>query len=110
MHDISRYLYYKLKNTVNKNSYFNSENYLKKYPDVKKYNKDPLLHYIIHGQKEGRTDIYDINIENYDLVKQSGLFDYNYYIKKYGLNKFNYNRSDIKKDTTQANNSTETTT
>ena len=93
MHDISRYLYYKLKNTVNKNSYFNSENYLKKYPDVKKYNKDPLLHYIIHGQKEGRTDIYDINIENYDLVKQSGLFDYNYYIKKYGLNKFNYNRS-----------------
>ena len=91
INDITQYVYYKSKNTINKNSYFNTENYLKKYPDLKNYNKDPLLHYVLHGKKEGRTDTYDINVQNYDLVKKSGLFDYNYYTEEYNLNDYNYN-------------------
>lgn len=36
------------------NPYFDGEKYLKRYPDVKESGMDPLLHYKLHGQKEGR--------------------------------------------------------
>lgn len=49
---------------------FDSDFYLRKYPDVKKSRLSPLDHYLYHGFKES---------------KQPGrLFDNNFYLKKYG--------------------------
>lgn len=40
--------------SVNPSSNFNGELYLKSYPDVYHLSVSPLLHYLIHGKKEGR--------------------------------------------------------
>ena len=77
----------------NENPYFNKNNYVKKYTDIKNYNKDPFIHFLLHGIDEGRTDNYDINVKSYDLVKKSKLFDYDFYTKNYNLTCLNYNRA-----------------
>ena len=42
---------------------------------MKNANMNPLVHYIKHGRKEGKSDKCDKNTREYKLVKQSNLFD-----------------------------------
>ena len=39
---------------------FSSEDYLELYPDLKAANINPLVHYLMHGKKEGRIPFIDI--------------------------------------------------
>ena len=54
---------------INKSGLFNIPWYLEQNPDVKKSNISPLLHYIMHGEKEGR--------------RPSSVFDTSFYLKRY---------------------------
>lgn len=40
---------------IKDNKFFDIGYYLKKYPDIRKSGKDPLLHYMLYGFKEGRN-------------------------------------------------------
>jgi GT2 family glycosyltransferase len=65
-------------NSIKKQDLFAEDYYLKRYPDVKRSNMDPLLHYIFYGFKESR--------------KPNPQFDGNYYLKIYSdVNKSNLN-------------------
>lgn len=51
---------------IKKSGLFDAHYYLRTYPDVRRADIDPLMHYIVHGWKEGRNP--------------SKFFDTNYYI------------------------------
>ena len=55
--------------SIKNNNLFDIGYYLKNYPDIRASGKDPILHYILYGYKEGR--------------KPSSSFDGDYYLKKY---------------------------
>ena len=55
--------------------FFDSSWYLKTYPDVKKENLDPLLHYLRHGKKEKRY------ISENDFIINN--IDSNWYVMRY---------------------------
>ena len=82
-----------LKNGFDDNSYFNKNNYLNKYPDVKTSGMGAIKHYLIHGINENRNDIYDVNVKSFKLVQDSGLFDFNFYSKETGLDFKTYNQA-----------------
>ena len=54
-----------LYNDLNESKIFDKKAYLKKYPDLKRINMDPLIHYIYYGKKEGR---YLKNKMNYSKI------------------------------------------
>jgi hypothetical protein len=70
------------KNNFNPSSEFNARAYVKKYPDVLKKGFNPLVHYLIYGKNEYKTAVCNKNLKEYNLVKNSGLFDFNYYKKE----------------------------
>jgi hypothetical protein len=53
----AHYLRHGAKEGRNPGPKFDTQNYLKRYPDVSKAEPaiNPLLHYVLHGQKEGRS-------------------------------------------------------
>ena len=61
---------------------FDENYYLKKYPNIKKSEINPLLHYIIIGTKEHKIPSQKFKTIN-DSLKESELFDEDYYLKKY---------------------------
>ena len=90
---IKHYLTIGYKKGYNPSSKFNGNTYLKKYPDVKDANMNPLVHYIKHGRKEGKSDKCDKNTREYKLVKQSNLFDYHYYEQEYNYKFKSYHQA-----------------
>ena len=62
---------------------FDSNFYKNSYPDVAQDKGNPLLHYILFGQSEGR--ITTLVAYNYHLIKNSPLFDGEYYKNTYQL-------------------------
>ena len=62
--------------------YFSTLRYLKKHKDVAKVKFNPLLHFEIHGRKEGRQ-YYDSIVLS---IKKSIFFDESWYKKKYLIN------------------------
>ena len=82
-----------LKKGFDDNSYFNKNNYLKKYPDVKNSGMGAFKHYLTHGINENRNDIYNINVESFSLVQDSGLFNQEFYSKESGLKFETYNQA-----------------
>ena len=79
------YVGHGLKDGFNDNSYFNKNNYLKKYPDVKTSGMGAIKHYLTHGMEENRNDIYNINVESFNLVKDTDLFNQDFYSKESGI-------------------------
>ena len=98
---------------------FDTTDYYTRYPDIKHVDLNPLVHYLNFGKKEGRTikpvtttkakigrklknsfnhlkynslnkeyHIIDKNTRNF--IERSGLFDENYYTKKYHINTKKY--------------------
>ena len=61
---------------IKDNKFFDVGYYLRKYPDVRRSGKDPLLHYIIHGFKEGRTPYFFFDFKNY-LSNDEDVKDFN---------------------------------
>ena len=106
MYDLDEYddsIVHFLKIGVHKNynpsDSFDTSFYLKRYPDVKKSGLNPFVHYIKYGSDEGRIPkflsdfeitklgITSINMANdYLRILYSGLFDAEYYSKKYCIN------------------------
>ena len=70
---------------LNPSEKFDGVVYLKKYPDVKSHNFNPLVHYLKFGKSEGRSDLCDKNVKEFNLVKNSNLFNLNYYNSKNNL-------------------------
>ncbi len=72
---------------------FSTERYLAAYPEVVDVNANPLLHYVLYGQAEGRRRfrVQDPAPRNaghprfaaYQLISDSGLFDPAYYVQSY---------------------------
>jgi len=50
---------------IQKSNLFDRHYYLKKYPDVRKLDIDPLWHFIRHGWKEGRNPSNDFDVDFY---------------------------------------------
>ncbi len=76
-------------NVIRSSDFFDSDWYLKQYPDVAKENFDPVKHYVLYGAAEGRNPgpEFDANmyLKQYPDVKQSGmnpLFHYLIYGEK----------------------------
>ena len=61
---------------------FSVAGYLSAYPDVKEAGIEPLSHYLAFGRSEGRSVQVDPRVK---AVGLSGLFDENWYRRKYGL-------------------------
>ncbi len=61
--------------------WFNKDYYLKENPKVKKSGIDPLMHYILLGYEEGFLPSEKFK-KIYYYLKDSGLFDEDYYLKK----------------------------
>ena len=83
-YSLLHYLDQGYKEGKNPSKKFNGVNYLKKYRDVKDADYNPLVHYLLYGQKEEKNDTCNKNIRAYKAVKESGMFDYFYYIKQRG--------------------------
>lgn len=70
---------------IRKSGLFDSEFYLKNYPDIKVSNIDPLLHYLKIGWKEGRNPSEHFNttyyLETYRDVKISRMNPLTHYIR-----------------------------
>lgn len=60
---------------------FITEAYLENYPDVKKAQRNPLVHFIFHGMREKRQPGYSVNGLN--LIKKSRLFNRRWYENRY---------------------------
>ncbi len=82
---LKNYFWAAIKEGSKSNSYFNYNNYLKKYPDVRDSGMNPLRHYLLFGMNEGRTKTYNKNIANYHLVENSEYFDFDYYCNENNL-------------------------
>ena len=105
MDPLLHYIYYGFKEGRNPNPDFDGNYYLETYSDVKNSNLNPLIHYSLYGKYEGRLinkkkevgsnnkmcakkRISDNNsslISEYRIIKNSGLFDEKWYVKKYEL-------------------------
>ena len=72
----------KINDSLKDSELFDENYYLKKYPNIKKSGINPLLHYIILGTKENKIPSPKFKKIN-DSLKDSELFDENYYLKKY---------------------------
>ena len=74
---------------LNPSTDFDSLWYLKKNRDVVASGMNPLLHYILHGSKEGRLPkpfYHDLKYKNdYLLILNSNLFDKNWFCEKYSV-------------------------
>lgn len=77
-----------LKNGKNNQKVFNEDNYLFKYPDIKSDEITPVKHYLLHGIKEGRSDVYNIH----DIIKNLNLFDLDYYCAQSGTSFDSYDK------------------
>ncbi len=62
---------------------FSSAYYLNHYPDVRQAGVHPLVHYLVDGQREGRTELSNIPIDMRRRLERSPLFDAAYYAQKY---------------------------
>ena len=77
--------------TLNELKLLDKKYYYKRYPNIKNSQMDPLLHYILIGDKEGKFPSEKFE-EIYNSLKDSGLFDESFYNKnctdvtKWGLN------------------------
>ena len=82
---ILHYILYGFKEGRKPNSSFDGDYYLNKYKDVK--NLNPLVHYALFGIKEGRNTNKQVKTlpKNYDLITNSGLFNSEWYRKKYKI-------------------------
>ena len=89
----ANYFWTSIKEGSKSNSYFNYDNYLKKYPDVKESGMNPFKHYLLHGIDEERSTNFDENINSYSLVENSDLFDYEYYCEKNNLKFDSYSKA-----------------
>ena len=72
----------KIYTTLKDSEWFDEKYYLKKYPTIKKSGINPLLHYIIYGNKENKMPSHKFN-KIYTTLKDSEWFDEKYYLKKY---------------------------
>lgn len=102
------YLNQGFKEGKNPSSIFNGNKYLKDNADVKKSGLNPLVHYELYGKKEkrkfpyfkeldviyskifediseGKLEKYNFNIQSYNKVKDSELFDEEYYLVNYDI-------------------------
>ena len=85
--------YEKIYNSIKDSKMFDEKYYLKKYPNIKKSGINPLSHYIILGNKEGKIPSKKYE-KIYNSIKDSKMFDEKYYLKKYpnikksGINPF----------------------
>ncbi|MEE0942211.1 MAG: glycosyltransferase [Methanobrevibacter sp.] len=86
------YFFHGLKEGFDDNSYFNKQNYVEKYSDVKNSGMGPVKHYFKQGIAENRTDTYDDNIKYYSMVESSGLFDFDYYCEENDMHFDTYNQ------------------
>ena len=57
---------------INIKNFFSSDDYLAMYPDIKTSGANPLLHYLLHGRREGRLPFVDIEKH---ILKGNRLFD-----------------------------------
>ena len=75
-------------NTIKDSGLFDNQYYIFEYPDVRKENFDPIIHYILYGAKEGRkpTPYFDTQfyLDSYQDVKKSNMNPLYHYIK-YGF-------------------------
>ena len=62
---IEKYRLFRDKKVIERSGLFDSEWYLKNYDDVKKCGKDPIIHYIQFGWKEGRNPSEDFDSIQY---------------------------------------------
>ena len=72
----------KIYNYLKNSQLFDEEYYTKKYPNIQKIRINPLLHYILIGNKEGKIPSETFE-KIYNYLKNSQLFDEEYYTKKY---------------------------
>ena len=72
----------KIYDSLKDSKLFDEDYYLKKYPNIKKFKINPLLHYIIIGSKEHKIPSQKFKTIS-DPLKESKLFDEDYYLKKY---------------------------
>jgi len=71
---------YGIKEDRNPNKYFDTKWYRNYYDDVKDDGGYPIIHYALFGHKENRF-INQQELEEYNLVQESKLFDRDYYLK-----------------------------
>jgi len=81
---INLFSLYKIRKILKKSELFDQAYYLKKYPDVRQADIDPIKHYLLHGYKEGRwpnpffnTQYY---LDTYPDVANSGINPLLHYI------------------------------
>lgn len=79
--------------------YFDTKFYLDVYGDVKNSQINPLIHFLMYGITENRIpksltsdeikrlNIKKENVNDYLVIRNSGEFDYGYYITNYKINK-----------------------
>ena len=79
------YLYSGFKEGFNPSRDFDGNVYLRKYSDVRDAGLNPLVHFVLYGRSEGRSDKCDFNVKAYGQVLDSGLFDCDFYLSEYGL-------------------------
>jgi glycosyltransferase involved in cell wall biosynthesis/GT2 family glycosyltransferase len=72
----------KIYDSLKTSQLFDEEYYTKKYPNIQKIGINPLLHYILIGNKEGKIPSNTFE-KIYNYLKTSQLFDEEYYTKKY---------------------------
>ena len=74
------------RNGLNPSADFNGSIYLANNPDILAAGINPLEHYLLYGKKDGRscTNVYQKALPDmYDVLKNSGLFDADYYRSAY---------------------------
>jgi hypothetical protein len=97
---------------ISNSGLFDESWYLEYYHDVGTANLDPLRHYVLHGEKEGRQPSADMKVDRLvgdieqllqtgrsaladyiighdpchkiDIISRSGLFDADWYVRQYG--------------------------
>lgn len=73
---------------IKKSGIFDAKYYYKMYPDVRRADVNPLLHFVLHGWKEGRnpseTFVTSYYLDSYEDVKNSGMNPLVHYLK-YGI-------------------------
>ena len=70
---------------LNPSVYFNTQFYLDKYPDVLNFG-NPLVHYLMHGQQEGRIPTKPNKSTEKELIAKSTYFDSEFYLKQISKN------------------------
>lgn len=92
---IKHYIVRGWRNNLNPSPEFDTEWYLRRYPDVKQNGINPLIHYILYGEKEGRLPYASFDPSNttdpYVVILRSGRFDEEWFAKYYSLEGTNVN-------------------